>query len=166
MPSGVVIRKAKGSELELIRRLSVEQLPSELNEEELEDVERAKKVFGKRLDSLLSREGNELFVAELGEGGEIAGYVWFGVSDRPFSGVSVGWIYDILVLPAHRGKGVGEALLMHALEVSREKGFDQVGLMVNAKNRVAAALYEKLGFKAEYLVMGRPEKGPVSTSNT
>ena len=89
--------------------------------------------------------------------GEMAGYVWFGVSERPFSGMKMGWIYDIEVLPAFRGKGVGEALMRHAMKLSRERGFDQIGLMVNQKNTVAWSLYEKLGFQTEYRIMGKRE---------
>ena len=105
-------------------------------------------------------------MALVGGGPEVAGYVWFGVSDRPFSQMKVGWIYDIQVVPAERGKGVGEALLKHALDVSRRKGFRLAGLMVRANNRVASSLYEKLGFYPEYVVMSRNEQGPVSTSNS
>jgi len=164
LPSGIVIREAKKEEIGLIRKLSVEELPAELNEKELRSVEHAKEVFGKRLDVILGRGGNEFYVAESGEG--IAGYVWFGVSERPFSGEKVGWIYDVLVLPEHRGKGIGEALMRHAVKVSREKGFDQIGLMVNAKNRAAWTLYEKLGFETEYRIMGKREGKSVSASKT
>lgn len=156
MPSEVVVREAKKEEMGLIRKLSVDELPSELNEKELMHVERAKEVFGKVTESILARGGNEFYVAE--SEGAMAGYVWFGVSERPFSGMKMGWIYDILVLPEHRGKGIGEALMRHAIRVSREKGFEQVGLMVNAKNKVAGSLYEKLGFQTEYRIMSRPEK--------
>ena len=153
----IAIRRAKESEMPLIKELSVAEIPSELDDDELKFVGRAKEVVGKRLDAILGRGGNEFYVAQLGGEEKIAGYVWFGVSERPFSGVKVGWIYDILVLPAYRGKGVGEALMRHALKVSEERGFSRTGLMVNAKNRVASSLYEKLGFQTEYMIMGRSE---------
>ncbi len=166
MAAEIRIRKAKENELGLVRRLTIEELPSELNDDELKHVGRIKEVFDERIDALFSKEGNEIFVAEIGEGGTVAGYVWFGVSQRPFSGLEVGWIYDIQVLPEHRGKGVGEALMRHAMKVSRERGFNQIGLMVNAKNRVAASLYEKLGFRTEYRMMEKSEQASVSASKT
>ena len=157
MPQEITIRRAKESELPLIRELSIEELPADLDDDELKFVQRAKEVFGKQLDAILARSGNEFFVAQIGKDEGIAGYVWFGVSQRLFSGTEIGWIYDIQVLPEHRGKGVGEALLRHALKVSKERGFAQTGLMVNAKNKAAWSLYEKLGFQTEYQIMNRRE---------
>ncbi len=166
MAADITIRRAREDDLGLVRKLTVEELPSELNEDELVYLERVKGVFGERIGALLGREGNEIYVAEVGGGGVMAGYVWFGVSQRPFSGLKVGWIYDVQVLPEHRGKGVGEALMRHAVKVSRERGFNQIGLMVNAKNRVAASLYEKLGFRTEYMMMEKSDQASVSASKT
>ena len=157
MPQEIVIRRAKESELRQIRELSIEELRGELDDDELRFVQRAKEEFGKRLDVILTRSGNEFYVAQVGTDEEMAGYVWFGVSQRPFSGTEVGWIYDILVLPEYRGRGIGEALLRHALKVSKERGFAQTGLMVNSKNKTAWSLYEKLGFQTEYRIMKRKE---------
>ena len=155
MAQEISIRKAKESELPRIKELSIGELPVELDDDELKFTLRAKEVFGKRLDALLSRGGNEFYVAQIGAGDGFAGYIWFGISERPFSGMKIGWIYDIMVLPGHRGKGVGEALMRHALKVSKERGFAQTGLMVNQKNKVAWSLYEKLGFQTEYRLMSR-----------
>jgi len=157
LPQEIAIRRAKESELAKIRELSIEELPAELDDDELKFVQRAKEVFGERLDAILARTGNEFYVAQLGTDGGMAGYVWFGVSQRLFSGTEIGWIYDLLVLPEHRGKGIGEALMRHALKVSSERGFAQTGLMVNAKNKAAWSLYEKLGFQTEYRIMNRKE---------
>ena len=157
MPQEIAIRRAKESELAKIRELSIKELPAELDDDELKFVQRAKEVFGERLDAILTRPGNEFYVAQVGTDEGIAGYVWFGVSQRLFSGTEIGWIYDLLVLPEHRGKGIGEALMRHALKVSSERGFAQTGLMVNAKNKAAWSLYEKLGFQTEYRIMNRKE---------
>ena len=157
MAPEISIREAKESELPRIREWSIEELPAELDDDELRFTQRAKEAFGKRLDALLTRSGNKFYVAQLGQDEQIAGYLWFGVSERPFSGMRIGWVYDIMVLPGHRGKGVGEALMRHALKVSKERGYAQTGLMVNQKNKVAWTLYEKLGFQTEYRVMNRRE---------
>jgi ribosomal protein S18 acetylase RimI-like enzyme len=166
LPSEISIRKARKSELPLIMEMSVDELPAELSEVELRYLGRVKKEFARRQQALIKRGGNEFYVAEVGGNPGIAGYVWFGVSERMFSGVKVGWIYDILVLPTHRGKGVGEALLKHALRVGRERKFREIGLMVNAKNAVARSLYEKLGFQTQYMIMARDEGKASPASNS
>ena len=152
----VTIRRARGDELPIIKQESVKQTILELDEHELQERERVEKDDAQRLDGYFKKPGNEFYIAEA-ENGEMAGYVWFGVSERPFSRMKMGWIYDIQVVPAFRGKGIGEALMKHALRVSRERGFGQTGLMVNQKNRAAWSLYEKLGFQTEYRIMGRRE---------
>jgi len=157
LPQEISIRRAKESELPLIRRMSIEELPADLDDDELKFVQRAKEMFGKQLDAILARSGNEFYVARVGKDEGIAGYVWFGVSQRLFSGIEIGWIYDVMVLPEHRGKGVGEALMRHTLNVSKERGFAQTGLMVNAKNKAAWSLYEKMGFQTVYRIMNRKE---------
>ncbi len=157
MPQEIAIRRAKESELPRIRELSIEELPADLDDDELKFVTRAKEVYGNRLDDLLARSGNEFYVAQVGTDETIVGYVWFGVSQKTFSDMEIGWIYDILVLPEHRGKGIGEALMRHALKVSKDRGFAQTGLMVNEKNKAAWSLYEKLGFQTEHRIMNRRE---------
>jgi ribosomal protein S18 acetylase RimI-like enzyme len=156
MASEFTIRRARDDELVTIKQMSVNQTILELKEYELQERARIEKEDAETLEVFFKKEGNEFYVAE-GKDSRMAGYVWFGVSQRPFSGIRVGWIYDIEVLPSFRGKGLGEALMRHALKVSKERGFPQTGLMVNAKNRVASSLYEKLGFQTEYRIMSRGE---------
>ena len=54
--------------------------------------------------SLLMKVGSEFYAALVERGPEIAGYVWFGASDRPFSQKKGGWIYDIQVVRAEKWK--------------------------------------------------------------
>lgn len=51
----------------------------------------------------------------------------------------------IAVLPAHRGRGVGSALLARLLEAARAE-YDSVSLSVSSDNP-AARLYERMGFE-------------------
>ena len=154
MTVAFTIRRARDDELDTIRRMSAKQTILELDEFELQEKERIEKDDLKRMDEFFRKPGNEFYVAE-GEDGAMAGYVWFGVSERPFSGNKMGWVYDIEVVPEFRGKGIGEALMKHAMKVSRDRGFAQTGLMVNQQNKVAWTLYEKLGFQTEHRIMSR-----------
>lgn len=55
-------------------------------------------------------------------------------------------LLSMWVAPAHRGRGVGEALIATAVEWARAEGFDRLVLEVVDSNAPALALYERLGF--------------------
>jgi ribosomal protein S18 acetylase RimI-like enzyme len=57
------------------------------------------------------------------------------------------FIWGVYVAPENRGRGVGDALLRHALShAAKVLRTRQVNLGVNTKNFAAATLYKKLGF--------------------
>lgn len=53
------------------------------------------------------------------------------------------------LLPDHRGRGLGTALMTAALEASRARGLERVELAVFAGNERAQHLYAKMGFVVE-----------------
>ena len=55
-------------------------------------------------------------------------------------------IHDLAVLPQHRGRGVGRALLRAAEERARQKGCCRLTLEVRDDNTSARALYRRCGF--------------------
>ncbi len=59
----------------------------------------------------------------------------------------LGAIQNVGVVPEHRGKGVGRALLLKALQGFRSVGLDRVYLEVTASNEPAVRLYRSLGFE-------------------
>ena len=59
----------------------------------------------------------------------------------------VGHITQICVLPEHRGKRIGEALLAANLEDLRRRKFTMLSLTVTEANRGAVELYKRLGYK-------------------
>ncbi|MEZ0225946.1 MAG: N-acetyltransferase family protein [Alphaproteobacteria bacterium] len=60
-------------------------------------------------------------------------------------------VLGIGILPAHRGKGVGRALMTATIEKARAQGLTRIELTVREKNANAVALYKKLGFDTEGL---------------
>src|SRR5258706_8487065 len=68
--------------------------------------------------------------------------------------VLVGWC-DVSQKPratlAHRGRGVGKALMQATLAAARERGYTRVELTVRADNARAKRLYESCGFAVEGL---------------
>jgi len=63
-------------------------------------------------------------------------------------------INNLAVRAAHRGRGLGEALLRHLLEIGRSAGCLGAMLEVRPTNLRALSLYEKLGFR----VVGRRKR--------
>lgn len=57
-------------------------------------------------------------------------------------------LYNIAVDNAHRGKGIGNALMEHLTREVSECGIEAVFLEVRETNAAAISLYEKHGFKA------------------
>jgi ribosomal-protein-alanine N-acetyltransferase len=57
-------------------------------------------------------------------------------------------ITTLAVEPEHRGKGIGERLLVALLEAAQDMGATRVVLEVRESNGVARALYAKYGFEA------------------
>ena len=82
-----------------------------------------------------------VYVAVALAGDERAGYA----DMRLISGEAQ--IYNIAVAPDFRRQGVGEALLTHMIDVSRENNCELITLEVRAGNAAAMELYKKLGFK-------------------
>jgi GNAT superfamily N-acetyltransferase len=71
--------------------------------------------------------------------------------DGSMAGFALCWtssfVKDIAVAPAHRRKGIGEALLLAAFRELKSRGHEQVGLKVETDNPSGARrLYERLGF--------------------
>ena len=58
------------------------------------------------------------------------------------------WIEDVVVDESARGKGVGEALNRHALDLARREGCKTVDLTSRPSREAANRLYQRLGFVA------------------
>lgn len=65
--------------------------------------------------------------------------VWTGSDDC--------WIEDVYVDEAARGKGLGRALVVEALDRARRRGCGRAELDVDVVNAPALALYRSLGFR-------------------
>ena len=67
-----------------------------------------------------------------------------------------GWIYSLAVDPEFRNRGIGSALVEHAVAALDECDCPKVNLQVMADNGAVIGFYEKLGFISEERVsMGR-----------
>lgn len=85
------------------------------------------------------------FVAE--QDGEVAGII---LSRAPENEPGLGWVRVLGVLPEHRRRGLGQALLQHAFAEFARRGFTAVGLGVDAENPTGALrVYERAGMHVE-----------------
>jgi ribosomal-protein-alanine N-acetyltransferase len=72
---------------------------------------------------------------------------------------TTGYVAEIAVAPAHRGRGHGRALLSTCLAELRARGVERAELEVAADNDRARSLYETLGFEVVARREGRYESG-------
>jgi ribosomal-protein-alanine N-acetyltransferase len=106
---------------------------------------------------LYRRYPETFVVAE--EDGKIVGYIMcrieMGLSNFGLSGVAKkGHVVSVAVLPEHRRKGVGKALVLKALDGMRGYGSKQCYLEVRVTNQEAISLYKKLGFEVARAIHG------------
>ncbi len=103
-------------------------------------------------------EGGLLFIAE--EDGAILGHAMCEIEQ----GGSPTWawprdfvaVVDLIVLPDHRGRGVGEALMRAVEQEARERGVAALDLMVAVPNETARRFYERQGFRADLITYRKP----------
>ncbi len=75
------------------------------------------------------------------------GFVTAGVLPPPDGGPSLGWVSQVGVAPAWRGRGVAAGLLVAVMTAFAREGLADLGLHVNTNNGNAGALYTRLGFQ-------------------
>jgi ribosomal protein S18 acetylase RimI-like enzyme len=81
--------------------------------------------------------------------GEVVGWCDVTPKDRPIY-AHVG-ILGMGLLPPLRGRGLGTALMHHALAAAKAFGFHRVELTVRENNLRAIELYKRVGFEIEGL---------------
>jgi len=92
---------------------------------------------------IINSEGTHLFIAEEGNN-RISGILSAVVYHIP-TGTKF-WIEDVVVDEAYRGKGIGKALMLHAMNYARENGAKSVDLTSKPSRIAANKLYRDLGF--------------------
>ena len=95
-------------------------------------------------DGMLASIALPAAFATIAEDGAPAGY-GIAVTDRGMTG-----LFDIVVVDAARGRGLGRKLTAALLHWGRSQGAGSAYLQVQGDNTVARALYERLGFTEAY----------------
>jgi len=76
---------------------------------------------------------------------DTVGWFWVGPASRDTK-PGTGWLYDIEIVPAHRGQGLGREVMALAEAEARRLGYARLGLHVFAQNPVSRHLYEACGY--------------------
>lgn len=98
-----------------------------------------------RLSEIVGSDACHLLIARDGDG-SIVGSMTLVVFPIP-TGVRA-WIEDVVVDTAARGKGVGETLNRHALQIAADRGARTVDLTSRPSREAANRLYRRIGFVA------------------
>ena len=92
------------------------------------------------------REHPERLIRLALQGREVVGVAVCFIGFSTFSAKPRLNVHDLCVLGAHRGQGVGRALLESVLAGARAAGCSGVTLEVRTDNEIAQRLYRSLGF--------------------
>ena len=87
--------------------------------------------------------------------GQSVGWLWLALQS-PRAEAGVGFIYDITIDEALRGRGYGRTAMQLAEDEARRHGLHALALNVFGQNAIARALYSSLGY-AETSVQMRKE---------
>ena len=108
-----------------------------------EALKRSRKSYHGLLPQGVETENNYLLRIQIEESGEKIGMVWVKhEAPRPH-----GFIFDIVLDEAQRGKGFGKQAMLALEEKARELGLRAIGLHVFANNLAAMKLYKGLGYE-------------------
>lgn len=103
---------------------------------------------GKLLDVIQQQKG---FIIVAEEDGKVVGYA-AGHEDEEWEYRDTYFnIAELCVLPDHRGKGIGTALMAAMEDHARKEGYGRTGIGVLSLNRRVHGLYQRLGY-ADHVV--------------
>jgi GNAT superfamily N-acetyltransferase len=85
----------------------------------------------------------EAFVAEVDDG--IVGFALFFTNFSTFLAQPGLYLEDLYVLPSHRGRGIGEAMLNRLARLAVERGYGRFEWSVLDWNEHAIRFYQRMG---------------------
>ena len=97
-----------------------------------------------QLTAVAEAQGNTLLVAR-DEQGAIVGTLTLMILLTP--GATFGFVEDVVVDEAARGRGIGEALARECLRLAAEQGARRIELHSGDHRQPAIRLYQRVGFK-------------------
>lgn len=107
------------------------------------------------LDTQLSNPDIAVLVADVN--GDVLGYTYAGIEGYDYMALRgpAGAIYDIIVDPEYRGRGIGRLLLRAALDFLKARRAPRVVLSTASQNEAAQRLFTSMGFRPTMIEMTR-----------
>jgi GNAT superfamily N-acetyltransferase len=99
---------------------------------------------------LLASSQARVFVAE--HEGQVVGMLTLQILVSTAQGGPVGLVEDVVVDAAHRGQGIGGAMLEHLRQWSLRRGLSRLQLLADRDNERALAFYRKQGWTTTELI--------------
>ena len=107
------------------------------------------------LRGVLDNSASRLYLLE--EEGHVVGMLTLGIYVSPTG--SKGWIEDVVVDDACRGRGYGRMLVAHAIEEAKRASVKQLMLTSNSLRIAANQLYQAMGFERKETNCYKMDKG-------
>lgn len=106
------------------------------------------------VEQFFSKETPLWWVESVGAGtGEKAACLWVGNAVDQVRGNRHTHVFLLYVMPQHRRRGIGKALMSYVENWARMRGDRQIGLQVFQANEPALNLYSQLGYQTQSLWM-------------
>lgn len=101
------------------------------------------------VDGVLRDASRGLFLVARAEG-RVVGVAYLSFMWSLEHGGASAWLDELYVLPSHRSRGIGRALLLGACDAAIHRGCAAVDLEIEATHARAANLYLRLGFRPHH----------------
>jgi GNAT superfamily N-acetyltransferase len=143
----MIVREAVAADLAGIVALQREDVIREVHED---DVPVA--AYRAAFDEISADAHQQLLVGELdGEVVATAQVTW--IRRLTYVGGEMGIVESVRVRSDLRGRGLGERLMRHVVDLARDRGAVRVELTTNAQRDGARRFYERLGFAGSHVGM-------------
>jgi ribosomal protein S18 acetylase RimI-like enzyme len=142
---GIEVVRLEDEELDLVKPLLVDlQMAEQVHYAGHPQLSREQMEVSHDVIASGFRGENVILAVRDGAGG-LAGFCWLILFD-PGTGLE-GEVAEVYVAVAHRGRGVGEALVLRAVELFRQRGVTLGYVWTRADNEPATRLYRGAGFR-------------------
>lgn len=155
--TGLTIRPAASADLPVLGRLGalLVTLHHELDPQRfISETPGKAEGYARHLAHQLLEAAVVVLVAE--QNGKVLGYTYSALEGADYMALRgpAGVVYDLVVEPTHRRRGIGRLLLTRTLQVLVERGAPYVTLSAAANNASARHLFSQMGFRATMIEMG------------